>query len=805
MFRKRISSLLVALVALDATSALGLGLGEITLRSALNEPLKAEIRLRGTDDLGSDQIIVRLAPSADFDRSGIERLYALTEMRFEVKTAASGEGVVYLRTDQPVREPYLDFLLEVRWPNGRVLREYTVLLDLPTYTTAPPPEVKTPVTRAPARPSVTPRSDGGGAWSGGNTYGVQSGDTLWSIAARTRGDGVPVQQMLEALHQDNPEAFVNGDINRLRTGAVLRIQAELSSGSGAGAQPSAPDADAGGEQQSTGASSEPPADAGSERPYLRLTGDTAADAGGGSAGGEPGGSGTGSVTDDLATVQETLSAKERENAELASRVKALEDQVKDYQRVVDLKSEGMAAAQQSAGAATAPSVPAAAPVAPSAPSAPSAPEEEPGVLAAVLENGIALGAAVIAAFLATLGFLVVRRRRSAPGYAPLPSASQRFRSSVREEAGPEPSAIEPVVPPVRQAPVAVEPTPVPVVAVVPIMAEAPVAPETPPAALSARPLDLSKATPAVLPDEPHDPLAEADMFVAYGRHERAMEVLRVALEQDPEQIDVRLKLMEILATRNAQEEFLAEYDRVLALGGDDDVQVARTIAIETGHPHWLSELDAPAGIQSADTVAAPSLALSRSLAPLVEEDHEPELSSLDLDLHSPVPEPATGEFDLDLDASLDEAALDSVELDVLPADDHGEFGDLELASLLLDEPEPASDAAWADQPSTLREELPLALDVATDEDTVHLDFDLPGVEPLAEPVGLPSAPTEEDVADIDLLEGTDEVETRLELAKAFIEMGDSEGARDILEEVVAEGTEAQRASASALLDTLNPG
>jgi pilus assembly protein FimV len=70
---------------------------------------------------------------------------------------------------------------------------------------------------------------------------------------------------------------------------------------------------------------------------------------------------------------------------------------------------------------------------------------------------------------------------------------------------------------------------------------------------------------------------------------------------------------------------------------------------------------------------------------------------------------------------------------------------------------------------------------------------------------LPSAPTEEDVADIDLLEGTDEVETRLELAKAFIEMGDSEGARDILEEVVAEGTEAQRASASALLDTLNPG
>ena len=110
MLSKRIASLLVAWAAIGSGHSFGLGLGEITLQSALNEPLKAQIRLRGVGDLGPEQIIVRLAPSADFERSGIERLYSLTEMQFEVKLDRSGDGEVYLRTDQPVREPYLDFL-----------------------------------------------------------------------------------------------------------------------------------------------------------------------------------------------------------------------------------------------------------------------------------------------------------------------------------------------------------------------------------------------------------------------------------------------------------------------------------------------------------------------------------------------------------------------------------------------------------------------------------------------------------------------------------------------------------------------
>ena len=801
MFRKRLSSLLVAFAALDATSALGLGLGEITLQSSLNEPLSAEIRLRGTDDLGPEQILVRLAPSADFERSGIERLYSLTEMRFEVETSPSGEGVVRVRTEQPVREPYLDFLLEVRWPNGRVLREYTVLLDLPTYTTAPPPAVQAPSTRAPARPSVTPRSDGGGAWSGGSSYDVRSGDTLWAIAKRTRPEGASVRQMLESLHRDNPEAFVNGDINRLRAGAVLRIPAELSAGP-LEAGPGSTDATGVAETSTTEAPVSAPATTGSEEAYLRLAGDTADD-GGGSAGGEPGTTGTGGTSDDLATVQESLSAKERENAELASRVKALEEQVQDYQRVVDLKNEGMAAAQ-SAAATSAPA-PAPAPAAKPAP----APAPEPSLLDSLLANGAAIGGAVLALFLGTLGFLFIRRRRETASYAPLPSASQRFRSTARQEAPEEPRLPEPVVSQTFAA--------APAAVVAPVTAAAPVAAAV---AAETRTFAPVTSTPAVQSDEAHDPLAEADMFVAYGRHERAMEVLRVALSGDPEQPELRLKLMEILAYRGEQAEFLAEYDRILALGSDDDVQLARTLAVETGHPHWLAELDAPGGIQSAGTVAPATLAPLRSLSPR-EEEYAPELSSLDLELQAPVPEASFDSLDLDLDAdALGDDVSEAVE-EEFPDIDHADFGELELGVLQLDEPADEAPEAGALSAMPVGDdlELPLALDGGVDdtdvlaadagvEDAALLDAEEGEVPEalslehdvaVAEEVPLQSP---EDAADFDLLEGTDEVETRLELAKAFVEMGDIEGAKDILEEVLAEGSESQRDAATVLLDTL---
>ncbi len=815
MLSKRIASLLVAWAAIGSGPSFGLGLGEITLQSALNEPLKAQIRLRGVGDLGPEQIIVRLAPSADFERSGIERLYSLTEMQFEVKLDRSGDGEVYLRTDQPVREPYLDFLLEVRWPSGRVLREYTVLLDLPTYSaaSAPPADVSAP--RVPARPSVTPRSDGGGAWSSGSSYDVKPGDTLWGIARRSRADGVSVQQMLEALHRENPEAFAGGDINRLRAGAVLRIPGELSSG------PSAPvsadqSASAPSSESSTAASTESgAARADTDQAYLRLAGDKESDQSG-SVGGEPGAAGGGGSTDDLAAVQENLSAKERENAELASRVKALEEQVKTYQRVVDLKSEGMADAQSAAATEAPAPEPAPAPRTP-----PPAPVEETGLLQSLLDNGLMIAAAVLVALIGTLALLFIRQRRLQATYAPLPEANQKFRPASRAidpelPSAPEPEAVatrraEPpaeATPPEPPQPAAVQPASIPPAAMAPSTAVP-------------KGFDLSKLAAPAPPEETSDPLAEADMLVAYGRHPRAMEVLRKAIADNPEAIPLRLKLMEILVGRDEQGEFLAEYDRILALGSDDDVEAARALCIESGRRQWLAELDAPEGIQSTETLSPPAApTLSRSLT-AIEEEPPPELSSIDLELHSVEPSPVPDDLGLDLDFDPDGleplAASPAETEDALPGLDDADFGELEL-DIGVPAEAPASPAlsplddlaVELGDAIGMEEDAPIA-EAGGHDETGILDFDI--TEPLEEssPAAASEdvAPTPEEAADdlrdLELLAGTDEVETRIELARAFIEMGDAEGARDILEEVLAEGSEAQREVAAALLDTLKTG
>ena len=111
--------------------ALALGLGELTLKSFLNEPLVAEVDLLEIGDLDEGQVKIRLASRTDFDRAGIERAYFLTSLRFAVALRADGTGRLMITSEEAVQEPYLDFLVEARWPTGRVLREYTVLLDLP--------------------------------------------------------------------------------------------------------------------------------------------------------------------------------------------------------------------------------------------------------------------------------------------------------------------------------------------------------------------------------------------------------------------------------------------------------------------------------------------------------------------------------------------------------------------------------------------------------------------------------------------------------------------------------------------------
>ena len=127
-----------------APAGWSLGLGDIELDSALNEKLNAEIELLDADGLQPSEILVSLASAEDFRRIGVERFFFLTDLRFEVGYGADGGGRIEVTSTQPVTEPYLNFLVEVLWPNGRMLREYTLLLDPPTFSPAPTQSVSTP-------------------------------------------------------------------------------------------------------------------------------------------------------------------------------------------------------------------------------------------------------------------------------------------------------------------------------------------------------------------------------------------------------------------------------------------------------------------------------------------------------------------------------------------------------------------------------------------------------------------------------------------------------------------------------------
>ncbi|WP_296217675.1 FimV/HubP family polar landmark protein [Pseudomonas sp. UBA2684] len=235
-----------------------LGLGEITLHSALNQPLDAEIKLLEVGDLSASDLLVRLASAEVYSRSGVDRLYFLNDLRF-TPLLRGGNSVIRVVSSQPVREPYLNFIVEVARPNGQLLREYTVLLDppgssayravatVPAVAAAPVRTTREPTATTYAPPSVMPAAEQGAR------YQVKSGDSLWVIAARLRTAGSEASQpaLMQAIHALNPQAFSNGDINRLQAGADLLLpdiaSAEANSASAAvtaapvvGEQPLAP-------------------------------------------------------------------------------------------------------------------------------------------------------------------------------------------------------------------------------------------------------------------------------------------------------------------------------------------------------------------------------------------------------------------------------------------------------------------------------------------------------------------------------------------------------------------------------------
>jgi pilus assembly protein FimV len=248
-----------------ASQAWALGLGEIRLSSALNEPMRAEIELLAATPEELDNLTVALASDETFTRYDLDRPLFLTRLQFQIVRSGRSDGnIIRVTSVEPVTEPFVTFLVEASWSRGRLLREYTILLDPPTF--APPPatqsaqavtaptratpsdagqiqrqpapqqqaapapsrpSVQAPVQSQPTQPAPQPATPTQGQPTFDNSPGgdllVVRGDTLWGITNRVRPDSrLTINQTMLAIYEANPEAFA-GNINILRAGATLRI------------------------------------------------------------------------------------------------------------------------------------------------------------------------------------------------------------------------------------------------------------------------------------------------------------------------------------------------------------------------------------------------------------------------------------------------------------------------------------------------------------------------------------------------------------------------------------------------------
>ena len=195
---------------------MAIGIGDMTVTSYINQPLQGTIAVLQPDGLVESEVVASLASPDDFDRLGLERHYSLNSLRFAADFSRSSRPVITVTTDDPVLEPYLSFLLELKWPEGRVLREYTVFLDLP-----------------PRRSSKSPSDvNGRGAQRFGEVaidqYRVAPNDTLGGIAAALKPAELTIDQMMLAIKAANPDSFMRDNINGIRVGVVLAIPAVFS-------------------------------------------------------------------------------------------------------------------------------------------------------------------------------------------------------------------------------------------------------------------------------------------------------------------------------------------------------------------------------------------------------------------------------------------------------------------------------------------------------------------------------------------------------------------------------------------------
>ena len=435
---------LTALVAgcFHAGNLLAVGLGEMTVNSSLNEPLDATIQVVGLDGLNEGQLSVSLGSQEDFERANIPRVGLIDDIELEIDVFNSEEGILRLTSDELVQEPFLNMVISMRWPNGRLMRDYTALIDLPVFisdepTAAPVDVSETPepepapvveeprsqilvdneqpaaVTPAPSTPNPAPETTTAG---GDNEVTVEAGDNLFNIASENRpSDSVSVEQTMLAIQRANPDSFIDGNINRVRVGSILRIPTlqEVQSidqsqavneialqNQASSAQPLA-------FNSNTGSGNE---DTGDELTIL------SGDAGDTPTGDSDLASTIAALENQLALSEENLDRARLENQELRARFAELEEQIEILQNIIAMQDVRLAQLQADLAANQAEPepepAPEQAPVAAQPAPAQPAPQDTSiiGQLSSMFENTLVLVSSLVALIVLVLGFLVWSRR-----------------------------------------------------------------------------------------------------------------------------------------------------------------------------------------------------------------------------------------------------------------------------------------------------------------------------------------------------------------------------------------------------------
>ncbi len=700
--------LIAPLLFLYAAAVQALGIGDIELKSALNQPFDAEIKIHSVNGEDLKAVSIGLASNATFDTAGVDRHPVLDQLTFKIDTRRDGTSVIKVSSRQPIREPFLDFIVQVSWPAGQLQREYTVLLDPPVLTTERPAPVAPARTRsaapevAPARPAVTapvrPAPAAPQARLSTNEYGPTGRtDTLWSIAEQMRPDkSVSVPQTMMALLKRNPDAFYNDNINELKAGYILRLEdrsllTAMSKGEaeresrrqyqewlarkrGENVTPARPQGvmpDAGRAAAGSTASD--------QQPRLKLVAPTeeelrAMDATGTVSSGQGEHANAAEARQELALAAETADRTALENDELKQHVASLESQLAEMQRLLALKDGTLATiqAQQAEKAADAPSGKPAAPATPPVTEA-ARPREEHGVFGSPIVLSTVM---ILVLGLVMLGWKMYRRRQ-------LESLDSKVFAPVVVAATP-PSAV----------------------------------PENTRAAVDHQ---FEIASPTPFDRDGHgisaeaddiDVLSEADVYLAYHRYPQAETLIKGAIEHHPGRLDLQLKLLEIYFAAQDKQQFVAHAEQMHdAVGGADGEgsefwMRAAALGQEMAPEHPLfggaQAIGGAAGHSAKVAAAAPE-----------REDNA-----------------------IEFEAGLYDAGMEFT----APGDKLSVPEDREFA----------------------------ASDAATDDEAFGLD-------------------------------SSDVVATKLDLAKAYVDMGDHDGARSILEEVVAEGSDVQKQEARDLL------